>query len=115
MFVSIIFCKESINGEVIFMFMTKNVTWQCRNMLQVWHEDRVGEELLRYRDIPTYENNPIIYLASHKTSWNNKSEKKPHNFLSMIIDGDRYMYSLRIIPLNIQETTLAEIIITIDQ
>ena len=25
MFVSIIFCKESINGEVIFMFMTKNV------------------------------------------------------------------------------------------
>ena len=24
MFVSIIFCKESINGEVIFMFMAKN-------------------------------------------------------------------------------------------
>ena len=25
MFVNIIFCKESINGEVIFMFMAKNV------------------------------------------------------------------------------------------
>ena len=58
---------------------------------------------------------PLYILQATKPAEIINQKKTTHNFLSMIIDGDRYMYSLRIIPLNIQETTLAEIIITIDQ
>ena len=41
---------------------------------------RTGGRVLGYRDITAYENNPIIYLAIHNTSWNLNLKKKQQDY-----------------------------------